>query len=369
MNDIFVTRPSVPCFEEYCDEIKELWDSMWLTNNGAKHRLFEKQLKEYLNTPNVTLFTNGHLALENILEAMNFPKGAEIITTPFTFASTTHAIVRCGLTPVFCDIKPDDYTIDESKTEALITGKTCAVLPVHVYGNVCNVEAIRAIADRHSLKVIYDAAHSFGVTYKGVSTANFGDAAMFSFHATKVFNTIEGGAVCYSDEALSQTLKDITNFGIHGPEHTLYSGGNAKMNELQAAMGICNLRHIDEEIAKRKAVDYRYRELLSDIEGIKLNPVKRDVKPNCAYFPVVFDGYKYTRDEVYDMLKAENIFTRKYFYPLTNEFECYKDSSFAGAGKTPIAKHISDRILCLPMYADLALEDVDRICKIILNRG
>ena len=369
MNDIFVTRPSVPCFEEYCDEIKELWDSMWLTNNGAKHRLFEKQLKEYLNTPNVTLFTNGHLALENILEAMDFPKGAEIITTPFTFASTTHAIVRCGLTPVFCDIKPDDYTIDESKTEALITGKTCAVLPVHVYGNVCNVEAIRAIADRHSLKVIYDAAHSFGVTYKGVSTANFGDAAMFSFHATKVFNTIEGGAVCYSDEALSQTLKDIKNFGIHGPEHTLYSGGNAKMNELQAAMGICNLRHIDEEITKRKAVDYRYRELLSDIEGIKLNPVKRDVKPNCAYFPVVFDGYKYTRDEVYDMLKAENIFTRKYFYPLTNEFECYKDSSFADAGKTPIAKHISDRILCLPMYADLALEDVDRICKIILNRG
>ena len=363
---ILVTRSSMPSFEEYCEEIKELWDSRWLTNNGAKHQLFETQLKEYLHTPNVTLFTNGHLALENILEAMRFPKGAEIITTPFTFASTTHAIVRCGLTPVFCDIKPDDYTIDESKIEALITDKTCAIIPVHVYGNVCNVETIWKIAKEYSLKVIYDAAHAFGVTYKGVSTANFGDAAMFSFHATKVFNTIEGGAVCFHDYELKQTLDDIKNFGIHGPESTLYVGGNAKMNEFQAAMGICNLRHLDDEIEKRKKVAERYREHLSNIYGIKLNDIQPYVNSNYAYFPVVFDGYKYNRDEVLERLANENIYARKYFYPLTNEFECYSDYSTADVTKTPVAKHISDNVLCLPIYADLAFENVDRICRIIL---
>lgn len=364
MNTILVTRSSMPSYEEYCEEIKELWDSRWLTNNGAKHRLLEQQLKDYLNTPNVTLFTNGHLALENIIEAMLFPKGAEVITTPFTFASTTHAIVRCGLTPVFCDIKPDDYTIDESKIEALITEKTCAIIPVHVYGNVCNVEAIQKIADKYSLKVIYDAAHSFGVTYKGISTANFGDAVMFSFHATKVFNTIEGGAVCFHDNALKQTLDDIKNFGIHGPESTLYIGGNAKMNEFQAAMGICNLRHLDEEIAKRKQVAEKYREHLSEIDGIKLPPIQYNVKTNYAYFPVLFSG-RYSRNEVFAKLAKNGVGARKYFYPLTNEFECYRDYPFADVSKTPVAKRMSDSILCLPMYVDLALEDIDRICKIL----
>ena len=365
MKKILVTRSSMPSFEEYCEEIKELWDSRWLTNNGAKHQLFEQQLKDYFHTPNVTLFTNGHLALENIIEAMDFPKGAEVITTPFTFASTTHAIVRCGLAPVFCDIKPDDYTIDESKIEALITDKTCAIIPVHVYGNVCNVEKIQRIADKYSLKVIYDAAHSFGVTYNGESTANFGDASIFSFHATKVFNTIEGGAVCYRDDSLVQTLNDIKNFGIHGPENTLYIGGNAKMNEFQAAMGICNLRHIDDEIAKSKIVADRYREYLSGINGIKLNAEQENVKSNYAYFPIVFsDGF--SRDEVFRNLTKENIFARKYFYPLTNEFECYQDLQTADVSKTPVAKSASNNVLCLPMYADLSLEDVDRICKIIL---
>lgn len=367
MKSIQVTRSSLPPFEEYCEEIKELWDSRWLTNNGAKHRLFEQQLKEYLHTPNVTLFTNGHLALENIIEAMRFPKGSEVVTTPFTFASTTHAIVRCGLTPVFCDIRPDDYTIDESKIEALITDKTCAIIPVHVYGNVCNVEKIQRIADKHSLKVIYDAAHAFGVTYKGVGVADFGDASMFSFHATKVFNTIEGGAVCYRGSSLVHLLNDMKNFGIHGPEDTLYVGGNAKMNEFQAAMGICNLRHIDAEIAKRKIVAERYREHLSDIAGIKLNVIQPEVKSNYAYFPVVFDGCRYSRDEIFEKLAAEHILTRKYFYPLTNEFECYRELSAADVSRTPVAKHISDSVLCLPMYADLALEDVDRICEIILE--
>lgn len=362
---ILVTRSSMPSYEEYCEEIKELWDSRWLTNNGAKHQLFEKNLIDYLQTPNVTLYTNGHLALENIIEAMKFPKGSEIITTPFTFASTTHAIVRSGLVPVFCDIKPDDYTIDESKIEALITEKTVAIIPVHVYGNVCNVEAIWKIAKEHSLKVIYDAAHSFGVTYKGVSTANFGDAAMFSFHATKVFNTIEGGAVCFHDSDLKQTLDDIKNFGIHGPESTLYIGGNAKMNEFQAAMGICNLRHVDDEIEKRKKVAERYREHLFYICGIKLNVIQPYVKSNYAYFPVVFDGYKNTRNEVFERLANEKIFARKYFYPLTNEFACYRDYPTADVSKTPVAKHISDSVLCLPMYADLTMEDVDRICNYI----
>ena len=365
----FVTQSSMPPFEEYCEEIKELWDSRWLTNNGAKHRLFEKQLQDYLHTPHVTLYTNGHLALENIMEAMHFPAGSEVITTPFTFASTTHAIVRSGLVPVFCDIKYSDYTIDESKMEALITEKTCAIIPVHVYGNVCNVEVIQAIADKYSLKVIYDAAHAFGVTYKGVSTANFGDASMFSFHATKVFNTIEGGAVCYRDNKLVQLLNDIKNFGIHGPENTLYIGGNAKMNEFQAAMGICNLRHLADEIRKRKAVYERYCQQLEGVSGIKLNYVSSDVCSNYAYFPVVFNDYRYSRDGVFERLAAENVYARKYFYPLTNEFECYQDYPTADISKTPVAKYISDNVLCLPMYADLSLDTVDNICKTILKKG
>ena len=367
MSEILVTRSSMPSFEEYCEEIQELWGSRWLTNNGVKHQIFEEKLKEYLHVPHITLYTNGHLALENVIEAMCFPKGSEVITTPFTFASTTHAIVRSGLSPVFCDIKYDDYTIDESKIEALITERTSAIIPVHVYGNVCNVEAIQKIAEKYSLKVIYDAAHSFGVAYKGVSTANYGDAAMFSFHATKVFNTIEGGAVCYHDSRLVRTLNDIKNFGIHGPESTLYVGGNAKMNEFQAAMGICNLRHLDDEIAKRKNIANQYRKRLGNIEGIKLNAEQKEVKPNFAYFPVVFENYQYTRDEVFERLKQNRIMARKYFYPLTSEFECYSFLQDTETSKTPIAKMVSDNVLCLPMYADLALDEVERICNIILG--
>ncbi|MBQ5522503.1 MAG: aminotransferase class I/II-fold pyridoxal phosphate-dependent enzyme, partial [Oscillospiraceae bacterium] len=247
---INVARSSMPEFEEYCEEIRDLWDSRFLTNMGSKHLRLEEELRCYLNTPNITLFTNGHLALENILTAMDLH--GEIITSPFTFASTTHAIVRCGCTPVFCDINPLDYTIDASKIESLITDKTVAILPIHVYGNLCDTDAIEAIARRHSLKVIYDAAHTFGVTKNGISSANFGDAAMFSFHATKVFHTIEGGAVCYADDSLKTKLNDLKNFGIHGPESVPDIGGNAKLNEFCAAMGLCNLRHLDGEIAKRK---------------------------------------------------------------------------------------------------------------------
>lgn len=362
---ILVTRSSMPDFDEYCEEIKDIWDTRWLTNMGSKHQQLEADLKAYLSTPNVTLFTNGHLALENIIEGMGL-KG-EIITSPFTFASTTHAIVRCGCTPVFCDVREDDYTIDADKIEALITDKTVAILPIHVYGNLCQVEKIEEIAKRHNLKVIYDAAHAFGVKKNGISSANFGDAAMYSFHATKVFHSIEGGAVCYKDETLKVRLNDLKNFGIHSPESTPFVGGNAKLNEFCAAMGICNLRHLDGEIAKRKAVVECYRERLSDVPGIKLNAIQEGVQSNYAYFPVIFDGYKYDRDTVMAKLAEHGIGARKYFYPITNSFECYENMPGFEPERTPVALRASLNVLTLPLYADLALEDVDRICDIILK--
>ncbi|MCQ2429421.1 MAG: DegT/DnrJ/EryC1/StrS family aminotransferase [Clostridia bacterium] len=363
---INVTRSSMPSFEEYTEEIKDLWDSHWLTNQGVKHRQLQADLEAYLNCPHVTLYTNGHLALENMLAAYDFPKGSEVITTPFTFVSTTHAITRNGLVPVFCDVNDRDYTIDTDKLEALITDKTVAIMPVHVYGNLCDVETIDTIAKRHGLRVFYDAAHAFAVEYKGVSSACFGDASMFSFHATKVFNTIEGGAVCYADDALVEKLDDMKNFGLHGEEGR-YIAGNAKMNEFQAAMGICNLRHLDAEIARRKTAADRYRERLSGVPGIRLCAPQKDVKPNYAYFPVVFDGYRYSRDEIFDRLKAVDVTARKYFYPITNSFDCYRDFPTAGADKTPVAAYIADRVLCLPLFAGLETADVDRICDVILG--
>ena len=367
MKQILVTRSSMPTFEEYCDEIKDLWNTRWLTNMGAKHKQLQTELEKYLGVPHVTLYTNGHLALENAIGALNLPEGGEVITTPFTFASTTHAIVRNGLVPVFCDVNDRDYTMDVTKLESLITDKTVAIVPVHVYGNLCDVETIEMIAKKYGLKVIYDAAHAFGVRYKGVSSACFGDASMFSFHATKVFHTIEGGAVCYKNDSWVQLLNDQKNFGFHGPEEVAYVGGNAKMNEFQAAMGICNLRHLDGEIAKRKIVVERYRQRLSGVEGICLCQPQDGVESNYAYFPAVFDGYKYTRNEIFEMLKAQEIAARKYFFPLTNSFECYRNYPTAGVEKTPVAQHLALRVLTLPLYADLALEDVDKICDTILG--
>ena len=362
---ILVTRSSMPDFEEYCNEIKELWETHWLTNMGIKHKELEKSLLKYLKTPNITLFTNGHLALECAIAAFNFPKGSEVITTPFTFASTTHAISRNGLIPVFCDINSENFTIDADKIESLITEKTCAIIPVHVYGNLCDVDKIEKIAKKYNLKVIYDAAHAFGVEKNGVGVSNFGDASMFSFHATKVFNTIEGGAVTYKDENLNKILYDIKNFGITGPESVEYIGGNAKMNEFQAAMGICNLRHVDNEIEKRKKVVEKYREKLQNIEGIKIIHTFEEIKENYAYFPVIFDNYKYTRDEIFKRLGEENIIARKYFYPLINDFDCYKEKY--NSKDTPVAKYMADRVLTLPLYADLELEVVDKICDVILK--
>jgi len=357
----------MPPIEEYMEEIKPIWDSHWLTNMGIKHKQLQTELESFFACSHVTLYTNGHLALESAIASFDFPAGSEVITTPFTFASTTHAIVRNGLVPVFCDIDPETYTIDTKLIESLITPKTVAILPVHVYGNICDVEAIREIVNRHKLKVIYDAAHAFAVTYRGISSANFGGISMFSFHATKVFNTIEGGALCFHDDSIVELLNDLKNFGIHGPEAVNYIGGNAKMNEFQAAMGICNLRHLDNEIKKRKRVYEQYMTQLSGIPGIVLCKPQADVKSNYAYFPVVFDGYKYTRDEVFERLKTQDIVARKYFYPLINATKAYQGYPTAGADKTPVAQHVADRVLTLPMYADLSLDDVDKICSIILD--
>ena len=360
---ILVTRPSMPELSEYVKEISDIWETHWLSNMGDKHNKFETLLLDYLKTSNLTLFTNGHLALEGALEA--FDLTGEVITPPFTFISTTHAIVSQGLKPVFCDINPYDYTIDVNKIERLITEKTTAILPIHVYGHLCDFETIAKIAKKYQLKVIYDAAHAFGITIDGNNVANFGDASMFSFHATKVFNTIEGGMLTYKDGSLTNRLNNIKNYGITGPEASEYIGANAKMNEFQAAMGICNLRHIETEITKRKIIFEKYIDMLKDIKGIKISIPDSNTKYNYSYFPVVFENYKYTRNEIINKLKKQNIFARKYFYPITSNYDCY-DKIF-DSDKTPVAKYISERILTLPIYSDLNPKYVDKICQIILN--
>ena len=365
-NKILVTRSSMPSVDEYIEEIRPIWDSHWLTNMGPEHKNLQAELQQYMGVENVELLTNGHMALELSLQAMNLQ--GEVITTPFTFASTTHAIVRNGLEPVFCDIDPVTYTMDVTKLERLITDRTCAIVPVHVYGNVCNIEEIERLAHKYELKVLYDAAHTFGETYKGQGIGNFGDASCFSFHATKVFNTIEGGAVCYKDPELGRKLYELKNFGIHGPEEVDAVGANAKMNEFCAAMGLCNLRHVDEEIAKRKAVVERYREHLSGVDGLQLNVEQPEVKSNYAYFPVVFDEKLFgsSRNEVFDALAKNGIGARKYFYPLTNTFACFHKKY--DVDETPVARRIAKRVLTLPLSADLPLEEVDRLCKIVLEQ-
>ncbi len=362
---ILVTKSSMPTLDEYIAEIKDIWDTHWLTNMGDKHRKLQAELIEYLGVDNIDLLTNGHMALELTMQAMRLT--GEVITTPFTFASTTHAIVRNGLTPVFCDINEYDYTIDVTKIESLITENTSAIVPVHVYGNVCDIEAIQKIADKYNLKVIYDAAHTFGVKYNGQGIGSFGDASCFSFHATKVFNTIEGGAVCFKDKTLGEEIYNLKNFGIRGPENVSGIGANAKMNEFCAAMGLCNLKHIDEEIAKRKAVVERYREHLDGVQGIKLSPIQDGVVSNYAYFPVIFyeNVFGKSRDLVSEQLAENAVFSRKYFYPLANDFDCYKDRF--DSNQTPVAKEISNRVLTLPLYADLSFDIVDKICDIILK--
>lgn len=361
---ILVTRASMPPYEEYIEAIRPLWESHWITNMGQYHRELEKKLKEYLDVPELSLMVNGHMALEMAIQAFDFPEGADVITTPFTFISTTHAIVRNHLQPVFCDVKASDGTIDESKIEELITEKTVAILPVHVYGNICNVEEIQRIADKYSLKVIYDAAHAFGVKYRGRGIGNYGDASVFSFHATKVFNTIEGGAVTFSEHRLYERLYNLKNFGIRGEELVVSIGANAKMNEFAAIMGLCNLKHIDSVIGQREKIWNLYREKIRSNQDIYLFEDNVDIVRNYSYFPIIVKktGQR-ERDELYDYFRRENIYCRKYFYPLTSDQACFKNK-YKNVNLS-IARYLAEHILVLPLYSEMKEEDLDKIMKVI----
>ena len=365
MEDIFVTRSSMPLLEEYVDMIRPLFESRILTNSGTLHRQFKHELLTYLRANHIELFVNGHMALELAIQAMKLE--GEVITTPYTFASTAHAIVRNGLFPVFCDIRSNDYTIDPSKIEALITEKTSAIIPVHVYGNICDVDTIEDIARRHHLKVIYDAAHAFGTIYRGQSVSSYGDMSMLSFHATKVFHSIEGGALVYHDARYSQSLRALKNFGINEPDSVSGIGTNAKMDEFRAAMGICNLRHIDNYIEGRNAAHLRYCERLESVEGLRIPHYSADLQPNYSYYPVYIDrkAFGCNRDEAWEILRQNHIHARKYFYPALNDCPCY--APFAGRSQTPIAHEASLNTLVLPLYTDLTTEDVDRICDVLLS--
>lgn len=368
METINVTRSYLPSMEEYVNEIADLWDSHWLTNMGCKHNQLQEKLKDYLLVPHCSLFGNGHMALEMALQALELPRGGEVITSPFTFASTTHAIVRNDLVPVFCDTD-DKGAIDATKIEALITPKTVAIVPIHVYGNICDVYTIDALAQSYGLKVIYDAAHAFGETLDGKGIGEFGDMSMFSFHATKVFHTIEGGAITCKDEQYIARLYSIKNFGIKDAEHVIAVGANSKMNEFQAAMGLCHLRAMDQCFQKRRAVINRYCQHLEGIPGVRICLDKRDnIQSNYAYFPVCFikELYGRSRDEVTALLAQHNIYARKYFYPLVNDFDCYKNQF--DHNLTPMAKELSATVLTLPLYPDLQLKTVDFICSVLTDR-
>ena len=369
---LYVTRPSMPSLDEFVAEIAPLWNSHIFTNMGEKHELFARQLEHVLQVENCVLFANGHSALEASLEALDLQ--GEVITTPFTFPSTTHAIVRRGLTPVMCDVRADDGTLDPSHIESLITGRTTAIMPVHVYGNPCDTAAIERIAKRHGLKVVYDAAHAFGERIDGQPIASFGDASVFSFHATKVFNSVEGGAVCFNgNQAYRSKLELLRNFGITDAEHVDAIGANAKMSELHAAMGLCNLRHHDEQVALRKRVIAHYRQRLSGIEGLRFlsragaedENAARSLASNYAYCALVIEpAFGVGRDELHDALAAQGVFARKYFFPCTNAHACYE--GMLDPTDTPVARMLSERVLCLPLFAQMDTKSVDRVCDVLL---
>jgi len=361
-NKVLVTKSSLPPFEEYTEAIKPLWESHWITNMGENHRNLEDELRKYLGVGEVSLMVNGHMALELAIQSFGFPENSEVITTPFTFISTTHAIVRNHLSPVFCDIKEEDGTIDEEKIEGLITEKTVAILPVHVYGNVCNIEKIQEIAYKYGLKVIYDAAHAFGIKYKGKGIGSYGDASVFSFHATKVFNTIEGGAVTFQDKKMYEKLYNFKNFGIRGEELVTEVGANAKMNEFSAIMGLCNLKHIENTISERKKRYEKYIDALESVKGIRIfNQTLADNR-NYAYFPIAVEsGSPISRNGLYDFLKQNNIFTRKYFYPLCSDQACFKNKY--KKEKLGTARNVSEHILVLPMSEYLSEKEQTEIIR------
>ena len=363
-NKILVTQPFLPPLEEFHEYMKDIWESKWLTNNGKYHQELEKALCEYLGVKYISLFSNGTLALITALQALKIT--GEVITTPYSFVATTHAIWWNNIKPVFVDIEPNTFNLDPEKIEAVITPQTSAILPVHVYGNPCNVTRIKEVADNNGLKVLYDACHTFGVKLNNIPILNFGDLSVMSFHATKVYNTFEGGAIVCHDEATKKRVDNLKNFGFVNETTVVMPGINAKMNEMQAAMGLLQLKYIDEVIEKRKEIAKTYRKKLDGIEGVSFKNDLPNVSHCYSYFPILINKDKYgkTRDEVYEELKKQNIFGRRYFYPLISQFPTYKSLDSAKPGKLPIAEEITKKVICLPIYPELELKTVEIIAKL-----
>lgn len=364
---ITVTSPLLPNLDEFNDMLKEIWDSKWITNNGSFHKQLEKELAAYLKVPYISLFTNGTLPLLTALQALRIT--GEVITTPYSFVATTHSIWWNGCKPVFVDIDPKTGNIDPDKIEAAITPKTTAIMPVHVYGKPCDTERIQEIADRYGLKVIYDAAHAFGVEVDGTSILNAGDMSTLSFHATKVYNTIEGGAMVMHDEATKRRIDDLKNFGFHDEVTVVAPGINSKMDEIRAAYGLMNLHQVDAAIEARHQVAIRYREALKDVEGITYFEDMKGVRHNYSYFPIFVDEEKYgmSRDALYAKMKAANVLGRRYFYPLISEFSTYRGCPGADKANLPNAHKMADSVICLPMHHALSEEEINRtldcLCK------
>ena len=367
-NPIYVTRPALPPLDEFTRYLEKIWDSRILTNNGPFHQQFEKELADYLGVKYVSVFSNGTLALITALNVLRIT--GEVITTPYSFVATTHALWWNNIKPVFVDVEPDFFTLDPAKVEAAITPQTTAIMPVHVYGYPCNIGELQDIADTYGLKVIYDAAHAFGVEIDGKSVLNFGDLSILSFHATKVFNTIEGGAIICNDEKTKKRIDFLKNFGFADEVTVIAPGINAKMNELQAAYGLVQLKYIDEYLDKRKAVAERYRKGLSGVRGLKMLYDLENVRHSYAYFPIFIDSSLYgeSRDIVYERLKSNNIYGRRYFYPLISQFPTYRGLPSARTENLPVATKVSEQVICLPMYPDLQNEDIDKIIGIIADK-
>ena len=362
---IYVTSPSLPPLEDFIKYLEEIWESKWLTNDGSFHREFESKLAEFLGVKYLSLMSNGTLALIIALQELKIT--GEVITTPYSFVATTHALWWNGIKPVFADIIPGQCNIDPDKIEAAITAKTTAIVPVHVYGHPCNVEKIQEIADTYGLKIIYDAAPAFGVEINDNSILNYGNLSILSFHATKAFNTMEGGAIICHDEKTKMRIDYLKNFGFADETTVVAPGINAKMNELQAAYGLLQLKSIKDSISKRKKVDELYRKLLEDVSGINLPEYRKDVQYNYAYFPIFVneDNYGMSRDDLYEKLKENNIFSRRYYYPLISNFSAYRGLDSAKLENLPIANKMSDQVICLPIYSDLVEKDIERIINII----
>lgn len=363
--NILVTSPLLPDLDEFHEMLKTIWNNKWITNNGTFHKQLEKELAEFLKVPYVSLFTNGTLPLLTALQALRIT--GEVITTPYSFVATTHALWWNGIKPVFVDVDPSTGNIDVNKIEAAITPKTTAILPVHVYGNPCDTKAIQDIADRYGLKVIYDAAHAFKVEVNGENILNEGDLSTLSFHATKVYNTIEGGAMIMHDEKTKRRIDYLKNFGFQNEISVVGPGINGKMDEIRAAYGLLNLRQVDNAIAARQKVALTYREALKNVDGISFFPEYEGVKANYAYFPIFVDEGKYgmSRDALYEKMKSQNIFGRRYFYPLISDFSTYRGLDSARTDNLPNAHKMAKEVLCLPMHHTLSDSDIERILNIV----